>query len=191
MDIVLDKFADPSGGGFFYTANDHEQLITRTKELTDSSTPSGNALAATALLRLGKLLGRTDFLDAAESTLAAVLPILQRAPMAAGQSLLALDRYLGPSHELVLVGDLSRDDTKNAIAAIHRRYVPRSVFAVRDSKPSDANASRSSHLDKMFEGKASIDGQPVLYICQDFACQAPAAGLAAIESQLHFLEARK
>jgi uncharacterized protein YyaL (SSP411 family) len=186
MDVVLDKFADPSGGGFFYTADDHEQLITRTKELTDSSTPSGNALAATALLRLGRLLGRTDYLDAAESTLAATLPILQRAPMAAGQSLLALDRYLGPSHELVLVGDLARDDTKDAIAAIHRRYLPQSVLAVRDSGPVDANASRSGQLDKIFAGKVSPGGQPVLYICQDFACQAPAAGLAAIESELHF-----
>jgi uncharacterized protein YyaL (SSP411 family) len=185
MDIVLDKFADPQGGGFFYTAADHEQLITRTKELTDSSTPSGNALAATALLRLGKLLGRSDYLDAAESALAAALPILQRAPMAAGQSLLALDRYLGPSHELVLVGDLARDDTKDAIAAIHRRYLPRPVFAVRDSMRGDADASRSRELDKIFEGKESKDGQPVLYVCQNFACQSPAVGSAAIESQLN------
>ena len=125
MDIVLDKFADPAGGGFFYTASDHEQLIARTKELTDSSTPSGNALAANALLRLGRLLGRSDYLDAAERTLAAALPIMQRAPMAAGQMLLALDRYLGPAHELVLVGDMARDDTKQAVAAVHRRYLPR------------------------------------------------------------------
>jgi uncharacterized protein YyaL (SSP411 family) len=191
IDIVLDKFADPTGGGFFYTAADHERLITRTKELTDSSTPSGNALAAMALLRLGKLLGHTDYLDAAERTLAAALPIMQRAPMAAAQSLLALDFYLGPSHELVLVGDLSRDDTKAAIATVHRRYLPRSVFAVRDSKPSDANASRSGHLDKVFAGKESRDGQPVLYICQNFSCQAPAMGLVAIESQLEPLETCK
>src|SRR5262249_44089515 len=44
VDVVLDKFADPAGGGFFYTASDHEELLTRTKELTDSSVPSGNAL---------------------------------------------------------------------------------------------------------------------------------------------------
>ena len=57
MDVVLEKFSDPDGG-FFYTSDDQEQLIARTKELTDSSTPSGNALAATALVRLGKLTGR-------------------------------------------------------------------------------------------------------------------------------------
>src|SRR3954463_2289068 len=91
MDIVLDKFADPAGGGFFYTASDHEKLIARNKELTDSSIPSGNSLAANALLRLGRLIGRSDYLDAAEQILAAAVPIMQRAPMAAGQMLLALD----------------------------------------------------------------------------------------------------
>ena len=106
--------------------------------------------------------------------------------MAAGQMLLALDRYLGPAHELVLVGDFLRDDTKGALAAIQRRYLPRSVLAARDSKPGN-DAVRSQHLDELFAGKTSRDGEPVLYICQNFACQAPAAGLDAIESQLNRL----
>ena len=143
-DVMLEKFADPAGGGFFYTASDHEQLLTRTKELTDSSVPSGNALAATALLRLGKLLGRSDYLDAAEATLAAAVPILERAPMAAGQMLLALDRLsraqprIGAGRQCGARGDGSRprrgrrtavlaalrhghaDDGLSRVAASHR-----------------------------------------------------------------------
>jgi uncharacterized protein len=122
-------------------------------------------------------------LEAATQTRAAAAPIMERAPMAAGQMLLALDRYLGPAHELVLVGDFSRDDTKAALAALHRRYLPRSVLAARDSKHA-GGGFRSAHLDGLFAGKSSGDGQPVLYICENFACQAPAVGLAAIESQL-------
>jgi uncharacterized protein YyaL (SSP411 family) len=190
MDIVLEKFADPAGGGFFYTASDHEQLITRTKELTDSSIPSGNSLAANALLRLGRLLGRTDYLDAAEQILAAAVPIMQRAPMAAGQMLLALDLYLGPANELVLVGDMSRDDTRSAIAAIHRRYLPRAIFASRDTSSVDPTGSQSRHLNEIFEGKESPDGRPVLYVCENFACGAPAIGLAAIEKALDSLPER-
>jgi uncharacterized protein YyaL (SSP411 family) len=181
MDIVLQHFADPAGGGFFYTAADHEKLITRTKELTDSSTPSGNALAATALVRLGQLLGRRDYLEAAERTMVAAAPIMQRAPTAFGQMLVALDRYLGPSHELVLVGDFARDDVKDAAAAIHSRYLPRAVIAARDMKQA---AGRSGNLDAIFKGKESRDGLPVLYVCQNFACQAPAVGLGAIKTQL-------
>ncbi|HVT30308.1 MAG TPA: thioredoxin domain-containing protein [Lacipirellulaceae bacterium] len=182
IDIVLDKFADPTGAGFFYTASDHEQLITRTKELTDSSTPSGNALAASVLLRLGRLLGRSDYLNAAQRTMAVAAPIMQRAPMAAGQMLLALDCYIGPANELVLVGDMTRDDTKQAIAAIHRRYLPRTVFAARDTSSSDPTGAQSQQLNDIFVGKDSPDGRPVLYVCENFACKAPAVGLAAIES---------
>jgi uncharacterized protein YyaL (SSP411 family) len=183
MNIVLDKFADPAGSGFFYTASDHEQLLTRTKELTDSSTPSGNALAGTALLRLGKLLGRADYLDAAEAILEAAAPIMERAPMAAGQMLLALDFYLGPSYELALVGNSQSPELEAALPVISRRYLPRTVIASRLSDPS-VELSRSPHLDELFAGKSSTNGQPVLYVCQDFACQEPAIGLPAIEVTL-------
>ncbi len=191
MDIVLDKFADPAGGGFFYTASDHEQLIVRTKELTDSSIPSGNSLAANTFLRLGRLLGRSDYLDAGEQTLAAAVPVMHQAPMAAGQMLLALDRYLGPANELVLVGDMSRDDTRQAISAIHRRYLPRSVVAVRDTKSADPTAAQSRHLNEIFFGKESPNGQALLYVCENFACDVPAVGLVQIELRLEQLDHRK
>jgi uncharacterized protein len=183
MDVVLTEFADPRGGGFFYTASDHEQLLTRTKELTDSSTPSGNALAATALLRLGKLLGRADYLDAAEATLMAAAPVMERAPMAAGQMLFALNFHLGPAYELALVGDAANSEVQAALPAIGRRYLPRAVFAARLSQ-AGSQPARTAHLDELFASKASPDGQPVLYVCQNFACQEAAIGLAAIDAKL-------
>jgi uncharacterized protein len=80
MDQVLQRFADPAGGPLFYTADDHERLITRTKDLQDSSVPSGNAMAATALLRLGHLGHRVDYLEQAESILGSAGRLLQDAP---------------------------------------------------------------------------------------------------------------
>lgn len=102
---------------------------------------------------------------------------MHQAPMAAGQMLLALDRYLGPANELVLVGDMSRDDTRQAISAIHRRYLPRSVVAVRDTKSADPTAAQSRHLNEIFFGKESPNGQALLYVCENFACDVPAVGL--------------
>ncbi len=182
VDTVLAKFADPSGG-FFYTASDHEQLIARTKELTDSSTPSGNALTATVLLRLGKLLGRSDYLDVAESTLATAAPIMQRSPLATGQMLLGLGRHLGPSYELVLVGDFANPDVTQAIKTLRGRYLPRCVIAARDLAQ-ESNPPHSAQFNELFAGKSSPLGHPALYNCEDFACQAPAIGLDAIEERL-------
>ncbi len=58
--VMIDEFADPVQGGFFYTGKSHEALIARTNDLFDNATPSGNAMAATALVRLGALTGRDD-----------------------------------------------------------------------------------------------------------------------------------
>lgn len=191
MDIVLGKFTDPAGSGFYYTASDHEELIARTKELTDSSTPSGNGLAATALLRLGHLLGRSDYLDAAERTLTAALPVMQRVPTAAGQMLIALDRYLGPSHELVLLGGFSKPEALDAWGLVNRRFLPRSVLAIRDRDHLKLGVPHSKALDAVFAGKESADGEPVLYVCRNFACQAPAVGSAAIEEALAAIGGRR
>ena len=85
------SFADPRQGGFFYTADDQEPLIVRKKDLVDNSVPSGNGLAVTALLRLADLAHRDDYRQAAENTLRACMGILERAPTATGQLLLALE----------------------------------------------------------------------------------------------------
>src|SRR5262249_41310146 len=93
-DPMLGLFADPEQGGFFFTADDHETLITRQKDLYDAAVPSGNSMAAWSLLRLGKLTGRADYLEAAEGTLRLAAGLMRQSPLACGQMLIALDMYL-------------------------------------------------------------------------------------------------
>ena len=96
-DIMLTHFADSGHGGFFYTADDHEQLIARHKDIQDSAVPSGNALAATALVRLGKLTGRAEYLEAAATIFRMASGLIERAPTATGQMLVVLEMLLGPT----------------------------------------------------------------------------------------------
>ena len=56
--VMIDEFADTEQGGFYFTGNRHEALIARQKDIHDNATPSGNGMAATALLRLGAITGR-------------------------------------------------------------------------------------------------------------------------------------
>ena len=95
-DAMLARFADTEGGGFFYTASDHEPLIARKKDLLDTPVPSSTGLAATALLRLARHTGRDDYRRAAEETLRASMAWMERASPGAGQLLLALDAWLTP-----------------------------------------------------------------------------------------------
>jgi len=176
-ETMLAQFADPAGG-FFFTASDHEQLIARQKDWQDSSVPSGNALAATALIRLGKLTGRADFADAAFGTMRTALPMLEKSPIAAGQMLVAVDFAVGPTPELVwLVPGKSLE--QDVIAPhLHQGFVPNRVVARRFSE-----ADHVAALDAVFAGKP-VTTEPTLYICENFACAVPVAGIAAISARL-------
>ncbi len=181
--LMLKHFADNDRGGFFFTADDHEQLIARNKDLHDASVPSGNAMAATALLRLGKLCGKTEYLDVAERTLAAARPVMERMPTAVGQMLIALDFYLGPSSELVLVGGADEGANQESIAALQKSFLPRAVMACRNPA-GPAETARSQLLNPLFTGRETRRAEPVLYICQNFTCQAPIIGVKQIQSAI-------
>ncbi|MEO1495920.1 MAG: thioredoxin domain-containing protein [Planctomycetota bacterium] len=177
MQQVLDRFTDPDGGAFFYTADDHEELIVRKKDLMDNATPCGNSLAATALVKLGKLTGEAKWLEAARRVLVAATTVMERAPAAAGQMLSALDLYLGPAKELVVLGEEAA--TGPIAAKLRKSYAPRTLLAGRMG-----SGHRSPHLESVFAGKSETPGEPTLYVCQNHACQAPLVGAAAIGAAL-------
>ena len=170
-DLVLEHFADAEGGSFFYTADDHEQLITRNKDLQDGSVPSGNSLAACLFVRLGKLTGRTHYLEAAEAILMAGANMMQDSPSAVGQLLLALDSFQGPFHEIVVLGDRTQADVADVLRDLDSRFLPRSVVVSAD--PNQQETSQS--LAPLLNDKTASD-VPTVYLCQDFSCQQPQVG---------------
>jgi uncharacterized protein YyaL (SSP411 family) len=181
-DALLNRFADEKGGGFYTAAADHGSLLVRKKDMIDSSVPSGSGLAASALLRLAKLCGRRDYLAAAEAALIASVPLMDRAPLAAGQMLLAVDLYLGPTPEVVIVG--SSDSAANAevLSTLQRIHLPGRVAAFRT--PAQTRAHRSSALAGIFEGRTPSTDGPTLYVCENFACRVPVHGTTAVVSAL-------
>ncbi len=103
-DALLERFEDRQAGGFHFTAHDHEQLIARLKPGEDGSTPSGNGVAALALLRLGLLLGDDRYLEAARRTVILFWPILTSQPGACATLLAALDELLRHPATTILRG---------------------------------------------------------------------------------------
>ena len=150
--------------------------------MQDGSVPSGNSMAATVLIRLAKLTGRKEFMDAAEGTLRAALDLIKQSPVGTGQLLVALDMYLGPMPEIVIFGDPATSDTNQALQALRGRYLPNRVIACRATEDSG-----SATLSPLFQGKQSSSTGPTVYVCQDFTCQAPVTGadeIAAAWEQL-------
>jgi uncharacterized protein YyaL (SSP411 family) len=104
LEVLLQHFADREGGGFYFTADDHESLIHRSKTFGDDATPSGNGIAALALLRFGYLLGEERYLAAAEGTLRAFWLPLSQHPHTHISLMEALAELLQPTQIVVLRG---------------------------------------------------------------------------------------
>ena len=172
---MLKHFSDPNGPGFFFTADDHEQLIARTKDLHDGSTPSGNAMAVTALLRLAALTGRRDLAEPAERALRGYRETMAEHPAASGQMLVALDFFLGPVQQIAVIGPAKGAD--RALAAIRRAFRPNRVIAFHDP----ATGAPPPELAALFEGKEAVGGAVTVYVCANFACQEPLVGADAVE----------
>lgn len=103
-EALLARFEDRDQGGFHFTAHDHETLIYRPKSGFDNATPSGNAVAAFALQRLGHLLGETRYLAAAERALKLFYPQIAAQPTGFMSFLAVLEEYLEPPQIIILRG---------------------------------------------------------------------------------------
>ena len=168
-DCLLAHFEDPEAGGFFFTADDQEQLIHRPKSLSDDSTPSGNGVAASVLRRLGLLLGEPRYLEAANRALEAAWPAIQRYPYAHCSLLQALEDTVLPVETLIIRGEgETLEDWRETTQSI---FAPRRmVFAI----PSDAK-----ELPEGIKGKAAKK-QTVAYQCVGMQCSAPLESIQAL-----------
>ncbi len=162
-DDTLKRFSDPHEAGLFYTADDHEQLITRMKDSQDNATPSGNGMMATALLKLSRLTSRDDLEDAATSILKFLSGLLTDHPRAAGQSLIALDSVLGPFPEIVIAKTKS-DEAEPFTSLIAETFLPNRVLVVQSpEQPSGLSIA---------EDKTASETS-TFYLCERGACQSP------------------
>jgi uncharacterized protein YyaL (SSP411 family) len=172
-------FYDDKDQGFFYTSSDHEQLIARNKEAQDGSTPSGNSMAAWALLRLGRLCGRSDFEKTAVSTLEFLSSILAQSPTAASQALLALDFLLGPTREVAIVDGSRPEETAEVLAALHRRFLPNKIVVRKTAAMTDDQVPAA--LAPLLTGKISRGGSATIYLCDHGTCGLPVVGAKGLE----------
>jgi len=179
-DALLDRFVDTERGGFYQTGTDAETLLVRPKDLYDNAVPGGNSAAADALLRLAALTGEARYEDAAVAALGLLGEVLGRAPTAFGLALCALDRYLGPGHEVAVVGD-PQDAGTRAMAheVTTAAYRPNVVLAV--AAPGDAASAEAVSL---LRDRVAIDGRPTAYVCERFTCRLPVTDRGALAAQL-------
>ncbi|MCA9214355.1 MAG: thioredoxin domain-containing protein, partial [Planctomycetales bacterium] len=186
MDFVLDKFQSDNGT-LYCTADDHEKLITRTVDMHDSSVPSGNGISATALVRLGRYCGRSDLLKAAHKIINAAAPIIEAAPSAAGQMMIAADMLIEPGYEIVICGGDDRTADDELLHTIRTRFLPHCSVLYRPATDIES-AGPASHF---FEARRNSNGEITTYICQNQTCEAPIIGIQAAIARIEELSSHQ
>jgi uncharacterized protein len=173
---MLDQFLDTERGGLFQTGIDHEELVIRRKDFIDNAVPSGNSLAAEALLRLAVLTGNEDYRREAGRIFLLMKEGMARQPTGFGRLLGALNGYLQPSREIAIVGDPAARATRSLLREVRRRYLPNTVVALR--RPDE-----EGYL-PVLEGRTLVDNRPAAYVCENYACQLPVTEPEALRAQL-------
>lgn len=177
---IQQHFADPNDQIFFYTSDDHETLISRTKEVQDNATPAAHSCAVTAIMRLSKVTGRENESSGWKS-LEAVSGLMADHPRGAAQALIALDYALGPTPEIVLVEGDQPEKADQLLATFHRQFVP-SYALVRVMDPESVPAI----LEATVEGKPASH-ELTLYLCHRGVCDSPSIGFEAANLAIRLL----
>ncbi len=175
VDLMITEFWDEENGGFFFTSNDHEELIVRNKDFYDNATPSGNSVAADVLLRFAKLLGDDKYERYAVTVLRLIASQLRRYPQGFGRALSAMEFLLSATKEIAVIGPKGNDLGREILG----KYLPNSVVVLSTEPETD------SAVIPLLKDRGMTDGKPTAYVCEAFVCQRPVTTVAEFVEMLN------
>ena len=178
-EAMLERFLDPTSGGFFTTASEEPVLVARRKDLEDAPIPSGNSAAALGLLRLARLSGDQRYEQAALGVLRLHGPLAARHPGAFGHLLQALDFSLAPVREIAIIGG-GGDGAGLLAGTVRQRFRPHAVLA--GGPP--AGAGEDGGVVPLLAGRGLVDGRAAAYVCERFACRLPVTSVEELLAEL-------
>lgn len=178
---TIDLFWDEEGAGFVFTGRDSERLIAPGKDIYDGAIPSGNSVALMNLLRLGRITGDTRLEERAERLVAAFSSTVASYPMGYTQFLIGLDFMIGPTQEIVIVGDLAKEMTREMVSSVHRAFLPGSVLLLRGERPQQEGLVQLAPYVKEMK---PMGDQPTAYWCENFTCKKPITDITELRNQV-------
>jgi len=173
-DTMITEFWDEENGAFYFTSNDHEELIVRTKDFTDNASPSGNSAAADVLLKLAKLLGDERYERFGVTVLRLTAPQMKRYLQGFGKALGAMEFYLGQTKEIVIIGERGNELERTVFS----EFMPNNVVVLSEDPAGEAG------LVPLLAERGMIEDRPTAYVCEDFVCQRPVTEIDELRKQI-------
>jgi uncharacterized protein YyaL (SSP411 family) len=194
-DHMIQHFWDGEQGNFFFTSDDHERLIVRTKAVYDLAIPSGNSMAALGLLRLYHMTQKGDYLLKAEQIMKTGLKAAAENPFGFGQLLNAIYLYIRKPIEITIIANDTKQqiDSERMSGWLGKQFIPNSIVAlVKDSsqlvelnKYPFFSGKKEDAIDKE---KNNVDNRNArgeyAFVCRNFSCSLPIYSLDQLQEYI-------
>jgi uncharacterized protein YyaL (SSP411 family) len=181
-DFMLQHFWDPVDSTLYFTSDDHEQLIVRTKSLYDLAVPSGNSVAASNLLRLYYLTQKNDYLEKAEQIMKAGATSAAENPFGFGQLLSAIYLHVKKPVEITVRTTNNIGEGYQMVRWLNKQFIPNAITVIIE------NQSQLRQLQEYPFFKGTIPARPsqtdYAVICRNFTCSMPVDSLTGLQEQI-------
>ncbi len=171
------RFRDSEGGGYFFTADDAEALIVRSRSATDNAVPAGNGVMVEVLARLALLTGNQVWRERAEQLVSAFSPAVASQAPSHATLLTGFDLLLN-ADQIVIVGNRNEPNTQDLLNAVCTVPLPNRVLQVVP----DGAALPDGHP---AHGKTKIGGEPTAYVCHGQTCSLPITVASVLHDMLN------
>ena len=177
-DHMIEHFYDNINGGFYFSPDYGEELITRSKEIYDGAILSGNSAAIQNLLKLGRITGNTGFEDKANQTARFFSGQINNMPSAFAGFLSGLMQGYHNSFEIVVAGKREDRSTKEVLEYFGRTFIPDKIILLKTSEKELAEIAP-------FTEQMTLQGKTAaVYICRHYACEMPVTSVDEIKKLL-------
>ncbi|PKG33143.1 MAG: thioredoxin domain-containing protein [Methanoregula sp.] len=188
MKTLGDHFPDRENGGFFFTADDAEALLVRDKVIYDGAVPSANSVACEVLLRLSRLTGTTEHEELAAALARSFTGRVRESPSAFCWFLCAIERAVGPSQEIVIVGNRGSHAVQGLLSVVYSRYLPHCTMILKPASDPETVAALAAIAPYTRDIPVSPDG--AAYLCSGKTCSLPLSDPGLLAAELERNEKR-
>ena len=172
---MIEHFWNETEKSFYFTADTHESLIVRPKNYYDLSVPSGNSVAANALLKLHHFVNDEKFLKISKQILELNGTSAAENPFAFGYLLNVMNLYLKHPTEITIINS----ENSEIVNSLYKKFIPEGIIIqIKDEE----NLKLLSKY-PFFEGK-EFSNKTNVTICKNFTCSLPLYELSKIEENL-------
>ena len=121
------------------------------------------------LLRLGRITANPAFEEKAVAIGHAFAGYVQQEPSAYSQLMVGVNFGVGPSYEVVIVGEPKAEDTQAMLTALRAEFIPNKVVLLRPP----AESPEIIRLAEFTKYHIRLHDQATAYVCLNYFCELP------------------